>query len=153
DPPWQFDNSGFDQSAAAHYPTMSTDEISKMEIPAADHSVLFMWATNAMLEDALQVVEVWGFDYKTNIVWVKDRGPGIGWYVTSRHELLLIATKGEGMHPVHKPISVIDGEVKRHSKKPDKFYGLIEGMYDGPYLELFARNKRDGWESWGNEVK
>ena len=152
DPPWQFDNSGFDQSAASHYSTMSTEDICKLEIPAGDHSVLLMWATNAMLEDALEVIKAWGFNYKTNMVWIKDKGPSIGWFITSRHEHLLIATRGEGMHPDYKPLSVITGEVTKHSKKPNSVYELIERMYEGPYLELFARNKRDGWESWGNEI-
>ena len=150
DPPWQFDNSGFDQSAAAHYPTMDTESICNMNIPKASDSVLFLWATNSMIEDALKVVKAWGYNYKTNFVWVKTKGPTIGFYVQSRHELLLIGTRGEGMLPEVKPISVLSGEVTKHSRKPE-MYDMIESMYDGPYVELFARNKRDGWESWGNE--
>lgn len=152
DPPWQFDNSGFEQSAASHYPTMSTDNICDMNIPADDNAVLFLWAVNSMLEDALQVVRKWDFIYKTNFVWVKTKGPTIGFYVQSRHELLLIATRGENMLPEVKPISVLSGEVTKHSKKPEHIYELIESMYDGPYLELFAREKINGWECWGNEI-
>jgi len=151
DPPWQFDNSGYDQSAAAHYPTMSTDNIEALQIPSADNAVCFLWATNAMLEDALEVMQAWGFNYKTNFVWIKETGPTIGFYTTSRHELLLIGTRGEGMLPEVRPISVLTGEVTEHSRKPEKVYELIESMYDGPYLELFARNARPGWEAWGNE--
>lgn len=152
DPPWQFDNSGLEQSAESHYPTLATDDICKIVVPAAARSVLFMWATNAMLPDAMRVVEAWGFEYKTNLVWVKERGPSIGWFVTSRHELLLLAVRGEKMHPAIKPASVITAGVTVHSKKPDVVYGTIESMYEGPYLEMFARQTRPGWESWGNEV-
>lgn len=151
DPPWQFDNSGFDQSAAAHYPTMPTEKIIALEVPAAPNAVCFMWATNAMLQDALDVMEGWGFDYKTNLVWVKETGPTIGFYVVSRHELLLIGTKGEHMLPEVKPISIIKGDVTIHSRKPANVYDLIESMYDGPYIELFARVQREGWDIWGNE--
>jgi N6-adenosine-specific RNA methylase IME4 len=152
DPPWEFDNSGFEQSAAAHYKTMPTMQIAMLEIPAAANAVCFMWATNAMLEDALEVMETWGFDYKSNFVWTKATGPTIGFYTTSRHELLLIGTKGQGMLPEVKPLSVIKGDVTEHSRKPEVVYDLIEKMYDGPYLELFARVTHSGWTSWGNEA-
>jgi N6-adenosine-specific RNA methylase IME4 len=151
DPPWQFDNSGFEQSAAAHYPTMPTDQIAALELPKADNAVCFMWATNAMLEDAFTVMSSWGFDYKSNFVWVKETGPTIGFYTTSRHELLLIGTRGSGMLPEVRPISVIHGEVTEHSRKPISVYSMIESMYDGPYLELFARVRHEGWDLWGNE--
>ena len=155
DPPWQYDNSGFDQSAAEHYRTMPTDEICELPVPAlvADECVLFLWVTNTFLQDGLDVLKAWGFDYKTNLVWVKDRGPGIGWFVRTTHELLLIGTKGQGVHPREKPNSVIVAEVSRHSKKPDQVYGMIERMYEGPYIELFARQQHsDQWDVWGNEV-
>ena len=151
DPPWRFDNSGFDQSAEQQYPVMSTSDICNIYVPCADNAVLFLWATNSMIMDALEVMTAWQFDYKTNFVWVKDRGPTMGFYTQSRHELLLIGTRGENMLPEVRPLSIIRGKVTKHSKKPE-MYNMIESMYDGPYLELFARNKRDGWESWGNEI-
>ena len=154
DPPWQFSNSGFDQSAEAHYPTQSTESISALstEIHASTNSACFMWATNAMLEDALSVMQAWGFEYKSNFVWVKDAGPTIGFYTTSRHELLLIGTRGQGMVPEMRPLSIIKGAVKEHSRKPEVVYELIESMYDGPYLEMYARGSRPEWTSWGNEA-
>ena len=155
DPPWQFSNSGFDQSAAAHYPTMSTDKICDLPIDKLTSmqrgTVLFLWATNAMLEDALQVIDAWGFEYKTNLVWLKDRSPGMGWFVKNRHELLLLATNSPGLHPQEKPFSIVEAPVTKHSKKPGCVYEMIERMYDGPYIELFARATREGWDSWGNE--
>ena len=86
------------------------------------------------------------------MVWIKDKGPSIGWFATSRHELLLIGTSESGAHPEWKPVSWINAGVTQHSRKPDEFYEIIEKMYDGPYLEMFARREREGWEAWGNEV-
>jgi len=156
DPPWQFDNAGFTQSAASHYPTMSTEEICNMEIPdiSEKDAILFLWATNAMLQDALLVMKSWGFEYKSNMVWTKLSGVGIGWFVDSRHELLLIGVKGQGLHPEWKPISWQQVEKTIHSKKPELFYEIIEKMYPKQkYIELFLRGKpRKGWQGWGNEM-
>ena len=156
DPPWQFDNSGMEESAKSHYPTLSTDELCVMPVHdfCVPETVLFMWATNAMLKDALEVVYAWGFSYKTNIAWVKNKGPSIGWFVKSRHELLLVATCEANTHPNEKPQSWFEASVSKHSRKPALVYELIESMYDGPYLELFARNpeQRNDWSFWGNEV-
>jgi len=114
---------------------------------------LFLWATNAMLEDALRVMTAWGFQYKTNLVWIKDRAPGMGWFTNSKHELILIGVTGQGLHPAIKVDSWVKAEVARHSQKPEIFYEIIEKMYPKQnYIELFARNKRPRWTSWGNEV-
>jgi len=157
DPPWQYDNSGFEQSAQSHYPTMSNEELydmaEKLNPVVANPAVLFLWVTNPFLWVGLQLCEAWSFEYKTNFAWTKSKGPSIGWFNKARHELLFIATKGEGMHPVEKPNSWFEGEVTKHSKKPETTYKMIERMYPNQkYLELFARNKREGWESWGNQV-
>jgi site-specific DNA-methyltransferase (adenine-specific) len=154
DPPWQFSNSGLAESADSHYSTMPTDDICAMPIKklCCKDTVLFMWATNAMLEDALRVVKAWGFNYKSNLVWIKDKGPSIGWFTVSRHELLLIATAEGNLHPTEKVNSWTKAEVSKHSKKPEVFYTIIEKMYNGPYIELFARNKREGWGSFGNQI-
>ena len=158
DPPWSYDNSGFNQSAASQYPTMSVDKICQLDVKrlCTDNSILFMWATSPLLPEALEVIKAWGFEYKASMVWVKDRAPGMGWWVNTKHELLLMASMPSALnvnHPAKKFDSVIEAPVTRHSAKPDVFYELIEEMYAGPKIELFARNKRQGWEaSWGNEV-
>jgi len=149
DPPWQFANSGLEQSAAQHYPTMATADICNLHPPKTP--VLFLWATAAMLPDALEVVRAWGYEYKTHMVWVKPKGSGIGWYLDTRHELLLICVRGS-QHPEVKPSSVIEAATSTHSKKPESVYGTIESMYKGPYLEMFARNRHEGWDAWGNET-
>jgi N6-adenosine-specific RNA methylase IME4 len=155
DPPWQYANTGFSQSAAQQYPTMSTEDICMMPIESrlAEHSVLFLWVTAPLLPDGVQVLHSWGFEYKTCLVWKKDRAPGVGWYCNTKHELLFIGAKGTGMHPTVKIDSVIEAPVTRHSAKPQVMYELIESMYAGPYLELFARTEREGWTSWGNEIE
>jgi N6-adenosine-specific RNA methylase IME4 len=152
DPPWEFANSGFVQSAASVYPTMSMDAIADMAVPAAPDSALFLWVPNSLLPDGLTVVARWGFDYKTCFVWVKDRAPGMGWYCQTHHETLLFGVKGDPPLPRTKPRSVLEAPVAKHSQKPLPFYDLIESMYAGPYLELFARAERDGWKPWGNEA-
>jgi N6-adenosine-specific RNA methylase IME4 len=153
DPPWEYKNSGFTQSAASIYPTMPIDDICNLKVAdlAADSCVLFMWATSPLLPEALKVMEAWGFTYKASRVWVKNRAPGIGWWVHTYHEFLLIGSKGENLHPSEPMHSIITGDVTVHSKKPHSVYADIETNYPGPYIELFARNDRDGWGNWGNE--
>lgn len=158
DPAWQFSNSGLGGAAANHYPTMPTEEICKMGIPeiTKENCVLFLWATNAMLEDALRVVKSWGFAYKTNMVWIKDKETygKLGFYVMGKHELLLICTKGK-MTPFAKelPVSVIEAAKSKHSKKPEIVYEIIEKLYSGTKkIELFSRQKREGWHSFGNQI-
>lgn len=161
DPPWEYSNSGISGAAENHYSTMPTEKImllsdnegnSVMSV-FPENAVLFMWVTNPLLEDGLKVLKSWGFEYKTNVVWIKDKA-GQGFYVKGQHELLLIAVKGS-----HRPDdslyirSVVEHPRLEHSQKPEVFYELIETLYpDGKYLELFARNSRDKWTSWGNEV-
>ncbi len=163
DPPWEYSNSGFEDSAASHYPTMPTERLAAAEGEgdlawevrrrAAENAVLFMWATNPLLEDALRVMNAWGFEYKTNMVWVKNRGPRMGFYVMGRHELLLIGVRGSSLpRQGSQPPSVLDAPVGAHSAKPHEVYDLVESMYAGPYLELLARNRREGWTPFGDEV-
>jgi len=133
---------------------MKTADICKLQISdlSDETSILFLWATNPLLLDALRVMKAWGFEYKTNIAWIKDRGRGYSWYVKSKHELLLVGTKKETPHPATKPDSCFEadrGDV--HSRKPEIAYEIIESMYPGKKIELFARINRDGWDSWGNE--
>jgi N6-adenosine-specific RNA methylase IME4 len=160
DPPWQYENSGFEMSAENHYPTMSINELCNMSIGAiaADNAVCFMWVTNPILEDGMRLLREWGFEYKTNFVWTKKKHTA-GFYVFGQHEILMIGTKGS-MLPVEKFKSILnensddfDDSNLIHSKKPDEVYGLIEAMYPKRrYIELFARNLKNGWQSWGNEL-
>ena len=153
DPAWEYSNSGFAMSAENQYPTMSIEKLKELEVKklADDNCVIFMWATNPLLRDAISVMESWGFEYKTNFVWVKKKNTA-GFYVLGQHELLLIGVKGSMLPIGNKPKSIIYGDNKIHSKKPIEVYEIIEGMYPKlKYIELFARNPRKGWQIWGNE--
>jgi len=156
DPPWEYYTPlrGYPDQ---YYKTMPTEEICKLKIPSADDAVLFLWATNPTLPDALKVMECWGFKYKTNMVWVKDK-IGTGFYFRAQHELLLLGIKGKMPAPLeeNRPPSVIYAPVREHSRKPAEVYEIIEKMYPNrKYLELFARpkEKRKGWTFWGLEVE
>lgn len=154
DPPWQYSNSGFDEAADNLYPTMPLDDICALPVStlATPDSVLFLWATNPLLPEALQVLDAWGFTYKTNMAWIKDAGRGKGWYLRSKHELLLIGTRAETPHPITRPDSCFAADRGSvHSRKPQLAYDIIESMYPAPRIELFARTPRSGWDVWGNE--
>ena len=153
DPPWQYSNSGFEMSAENKYPTMSIDELRKLRVNEISdtHCAMFMWATNPLLKDALSLMTTWGFEYKTNLVWVKNRHTA-GFYTFGQHELLLIGTKGS-MLPVEKPTSIITGDNNIHSRKPEIVYDIINTMYPGlKKVELFARKGQKGFTPWGNEL-
>jgi len=155
DPPWRYDFSkSKNRAIESHYKTMSLDDICKLRIPAKKDSILFLWATTPKLIEAITVMKRWGFTYKTNLVWVKNK-MGMGYYARGRHELLLIGTKGKNKVPAtaDRQDSVILGERTEHSRKPEAAYVLIETSFPNcKYLELFARNTRKGWVSWGNEL-
>jgi len=157
DPPWKYEFSiSMSRETENHYPTMELKEIKETKVPAADNAVLFLWTPAPLIRQGLEVLEAWGFSYHTNMVWVKDK-IGMGYYARMKHELLLIGTKGNGIGtplPENRPESVIFAERTEHSKKPDIFYEIIEKMYPKhSKIELFARNKREGWETWGNEIQ
>lgn len=164
DPPWEYDNSGLGGAANQHYSTMGHEEMcgefaERLKPHVADDAALFMWATNPLLSEALEVMEAWGFTYKTNLVWVKNRATygKLGFYVRGQHELLLIGVRGS-MIPGEeaRPHSVIDAPLGKHSAKPEGVYEVIEGMYPeakpAARLELFARETREGWTPFGDEV-
>lgn len=158
DPPWRYEHSSTDnRKIENHYPTMTLDEICALPVAAVatPDSVLFLWATSPKLAEAMQVIDAWGYTYRTCIVWDKER-IGMGYYARQQHELLLIAARGAVPvpEPANRPSSVV--RIRRdeeHSAKPTIFYEMIERMYPGlPRVELFARNRRTGWAAWGNQA-
>jgi len=159
DPPWSYNDkcdSGAIQSGGVdkHYPTMSINEICELPISdlAEDDSVLFLWTTSPLLEDSFLVINAWGFNYKASFIWDKIKH-NMGHYNSVRHEFLLIATRGSCTPDNMKLFDSVQSiERSEHSKKPHEFYEIIETLYSGSKIELFARNIRDGWSSWGNEV-
>jgi N6-adenosine-specific RNA methylase IME4 len=159
DPPWRFEpysaKTGMDRAADNHYPTMDVEAIKVLAaIPAADDCVLFLWATVPVLPAALEVIDAWGFTYKSALFWVKDK-EGTGYWTRNRVELLLIGTRGNVPAPApgEQPPQVIEAPRDRHSEKPAAFAEIIEKLYPNvPKIELFARAPRPGWDVWGNEV-
>jgi ParB/RepB/Spo0J family partition protein len=159
DPPWRYEFApDTSMSVELHYPTMETEEIkgylSAKGIRVAPDAVLFLWATNPKLEDALEVMRAWGFRYRTNMVWVKDR-TGMGLWFRGQHELLLLGTRGSPRPPApeNRMPSVLEAPRGEHSEKPEAVYEIIERMTPGARrIELFARRRRPGWDALGLEL-
>ncbi|KWV42177.1 hypothetical protein AS026_21110 [Rhizobium altiplani] len=162
DPPWKFSTrsevTGGDRSASNHYPTMTTHEIcalwEQIGSPAKQDAVLFLWATNPMLPDGLQVMSAWGFTYVHHWIWDKEIA-GNGYWGRDRHELLLIGRRGNPAAPLpgSQPHTVHREAKGRHSAKPAFFAETIERLYpDMPRLEMFCRDPRPGWTAWGFEA-
>jgi N6-adenosine-specific RNA methylase IME4 len=152
------DVTGREKSAENHYPTMPTDDIcalwGKIGAPAKRDAVLFLWATNPMLPDALRVMEAWGFAYVHHWIWDKEIA-GTGYWGRDRHELLLIGRQGDPASPLpgSQPETVHREAKGRHSVKPGYFAETIERLYpDMPRLEMFCRSPRPGWTAWGHEA-
>ncbi|TPK15082.1 hypothetical protein FJ490_02125 [Mesorhizobium sp. B2-5-11] len=159
DPPWRFEpysrQTGMDRAADNHYPTMDVDAIAKLEVPAAADCALFLWATSPMIREALFVMSAWGFEYKSQLIWLKDR-IGTGYWARNKHEILLIGTRGDipAPSPGTQPESVVAAAVGAHSEKPAAFHEIIERIYPNlPRLEMFARASRPGWNGWGAEAE
>ncbi len=164
DPPWSFkvwSGEGKDRAAENHFPTMSQDEIEALPIGAlaADDCALFLWAVMPQLPEALRVIKAWGFEYKTcAFVWVKQTkdgsrfATGMGYWTRANAELCLLATLGSPQRLNADVHQVIAAPRQEHSRKPDEAIDRIERLVGGPYLELFARRPRDGWDVWGNQA-
>lgn len=174
DCPWRFQvwsAKGLDR--APPYATMKLPEI--MALPVADLAardcILFLWATDPMLPQALEVGRAWGFTHKTTaFTWVKMRRAGSprgllfkepehklfpmgpGYWTRANPETCLLFTRGKPKRLSRSVRQLLIAPRREHSRKPDEQYARIEALCDGPYLELFARSRRSGWTAWGNEV-
>jgi N6-adenosine-specific RNA methylase IME4 len=157
DPPWMERGGGkIKRGADRHYSLLFGSDMAYVITGAdmwqpADDCHLWLWATNNHLPDAIALVGELGFRYVTNLCWVKDR-IGLGRYLRGMHELCLFGVRGETCLP--KTIllpSVLHAKRREHSRKPDEFFALVERTSPGPYLEMFARRARLGWDTWGNE--
>ena len=157
DPPWWEKGGGkIKRGADRHYPLLKPYEIIetiyKSGVFNPDKNChLYLWVTNNHLIDGLKLIETLGFKYKTNLVWVKDRF-GLGQYFRGQHELCLFAIKGKQPTKTKNTSTVIISRRREHSKKPDEIHKIIEKNSPPPYLEMFARKKRRGRDTWGNEL-
>jgi N6-adenosine-specific RNA methylase IME4 len=154
DPPWRYDKRPEDvtQRGQTPYPTMSPEELMALKLPAADDCILWLWATNAHMPLAFQLLEHWGFTSKTILTWVKPR-IGVGDWLRGQTEHCILAIKG---HPVARPpgatSTVLAAPTGKHSEKPDAFYQIVEQLCSGSKAELFSRKEREGWRCFGGEL-
>ena len=156
DPPWRYEVTGVRGDPNGHYPTMSLEDIAALPVAGlvADDSVLLLWSTSPLLVEALQVMDAWGFTYRTQMVWCKDR-MGVGYVFRGQHETLLYGIRGRpaAPPPAARHPSVLHAPRTRHSAKPEHVRYMIESMYPGARcVELFARRACRGWVAWGNEA-
>ena len=167
DPPWQFQNRtgkvAPEHKRLSRYGTLTLEDIKALPVAeaAADTAHLYLWVPNALLPDGLAVMQAWGFQYKSNIIWQKirkDGGPdgrGVGFYFRNVTEVLLFGTRGKNARTLQAgrtQVNIMNTRKREHSRKPDEQYPLITSCSPGPYLEMFARGKREGWAIWGNQA-
>jgi len=156
DPPWPgsggYDPDGF-RGSGDHYPSMSLEAIKAIELPAAKDCVLWLWGIDINLREALDVIEAWGFERKSTLIWVKDK-IGMGAWLRNQHEYCFLAVKGKPVFHGESIPSILHAPRRKHSEKPSEFYELVEKA--SPYkakLDYFARKKREGWQVFGDEVE
>lgn len=165
DPPWQFQNRtgkmAPEHKRLLRYPTMELQEIEQLPVGrlAAAQSHLYLWVPNALVREGMEVMRAWGFTYKTHLVWFKvrkDGGPdgrGVGFYFRNVTEMVLFGVRGSmrTLKPGRTQVNLFSSRKREHSRKPEEIYDIVEACSPGPYLELFARFRREGWTQWGNE--
>ena len=167
DPPWQFQNRtgkvAPEHKRLSRYSTMQLEEIKALPVSkvADEKCHLYLWVPNALLPEGLEVMQAWGFEYKTNIIWEKIRkdgmpdGRGVGFYFRNVTEILLFGIRGDKnrtLDPGRSQVNLIRSIKREHSRKPDEFVNLIERCSSAPFLEIFARGDRAGWDMWGDQA-
>lgn len=171
DPPWQFKNRtgkvAPEHKRLSRYETMTLEDIKNLPVSEVCDSCahLYLWVPTALLQDGLDVMKAWGFTYKTTIFWEKVRkdgepdGRGVGFYFRGVVEPCLFGVKTNKKSKTYRTLSagrrqvnLIRSEKREHSRKPDEFVKIIESCSEAPYLELFARGNRAGWDMWGNQA-
>jgi N6-adenosine-specific RNA methylase IME4 len=167
DPPWSFRNwsaKGTGRNAVSHYDCLDFERLAALPLTdlAADNCALFVWATDPLLPRALDLIRAWGFEYKTvAFYWVKlnsaakhsaDYFTGLGYWTRANPEQCLLATKGKPIRRAKDVKRLVVEKRREHSRKPDCVRDRIERLVSGPYLELFGRETKPGWDCWGNQV-
>ena len=166
DPPWRFTNRtgkmAPEHKRLARYETLSLDELKSLPVGelAQDSSHLYLWTPNALLPDAIELMNAWGFTYKSNLIWFKcrkDGGPdgrGVGFYFRNVTEMVLFGIKGKlrTLQPGRTQVNYISHRKREHSVKPPQLHKIASECSPGPHLELFARDRIDGWHTWGHQV-
>lgn len=166
DPPWKFgaySDKGKGRSSEAWYDCLTVPQIKalapKIEAAAADDCVLLLWVTDPFLQYGLEVIKAWGFTYKTvGFYWIKtgkqgnNYPMGTGYWTRANPEMCLLATRGRPKRRDGGVRKLLHAPRREHSRKPDEIYLRVEQLCEGPYIELFARQRQPGWDSWGTEA-
>jgi N6-adenosine-specific RNA methylase IME4 len=168
DPPWSFRNwsaKGTGRNAVSHYDCPDSAKLASLPVAdlAAEDCALFLWVTDPLLPRAIELIQAWGFEYKTvGFYWVKlnakakhqaDYFTGLGYWTRANPEQCLLATRGKPMRQAKDVRRLVVEGRREHSRKPDCVRERIERLVDGPYLELFARETKPGWDCWGNQAQ
>jgi N6-adenosine-specific RNA methylase IME4 len=159
DPPWPYEGESKEittydpngRRVANPYPEMSIEQIKQIEVPSSDNSVVFLWTTHKFLNDAFDILKTWGFQYKGTLVWDKEK-MGMGAWLRMQCEFCLIGIKGKPYWDNTKYRDIIRESRREHSRKPDSFFEMVENITLGRKLEYFSREKRNGWEVFGNDI-
>lgn len=159
DPPWNYEGenkkiTSFDsvgRRVANPYPEMSTEEIKKIELPLKKDSIVFLWTTHKFLPDAFEILKEWNLQYKATLVWNKEK-MGMGAWFRMQCEFCLVGIKGKPYFENTKYRDILTEARREHSRKPDCFFSMIEEITLGRRLEYFSREKRNGWEVFGNDI-
>jgi N6-adenosine-specific RNA methylase IME4 len=153
DPPWnygrKYDPNG--SRVANPYPEMDNDEIKKLKLPFKKDSICFLWTTHKFLPDAFEILKQWEFEYKSTMVWNK-LNIGMGSWFRMQCEFCLVGIKGKPYWNNTKFSEIIEEKRREHSRKPEKFYQLVNEICAGSKLEYFSREKREGWDIFGNDI-
>lgn len=171
DPPWLFRNysaKGTGRNALSHYDCLEFSDLLSLPVNdlAAKDCVLFLWTIDPLLPNAIELIEAWGFQYKTvAFYWAKlnktaegqllrrnDFFTGLGYWTRANAEQCLLATRGQPSRKAKDVRKLVIDRRREHSRKPDEVATRIEKLVDGPYLELFGRESRRGWDSWGDQI-
>jgi N6-adenosine-specific RNA methylase IME4 len=172
DPPWRYTNKadGVKELGASkaerarRYHTMRTEDMARLPVAdlADERAHLYVWVTNPVLTEQRQsiigdltapaLIRAWGFEPRSLVTWVKAGPPGLGFYWRGNTEHVIFATRGDAKVPVERRLrNHFESPRRGHSEKPDLFLDLVEQVSDGPYVEMFARRARFGWDYWGDQ--
>ena len=159
DPPWNYEGqskeiTSFDsigRRVANPYPEMSTQEIKEIKLPLMDDAIVFLWTTHKFLPDAFEILKEWGLEYKATIVWNKEK-IGMGAWFRMQCEFCLLGIKGKPYWDNTKHRDIVIEPRRQHSRKPDSFFDIVNEITLGRKLEYFAREKRKGWDIFGNDI-
>lgn len=156
DPPWEYkQHLNWKEKSiyplSSYYKSLSLDELKKLPIPAAENCWLILWTTVPKIQEGLELLKAWGFDYRTSAVW--DKGNGLGFFFRIYHEIILIGKKGNPPRPLFTVPSIFKESRRKHSQKPDCVRKWIEEVFPAQNkIELFAREKTPGWDAIGYDI-